>query len=51
MCKNCDCKEAGKKIQYECICQNEKCSCGIIEFDLEPNAHPYCCGEPMKRIK
>jgi hypothetical protein len=29
----------------------EECSCGIIEFDEEPKATPYCCGHPMKRIK
>ena len=51
MCKNCGCKDAGKKVQYECICKDEECSCGIIEFDEKPTSIPYCCGVPMKRIK
>ena len=51
MCKSCGCTDAGKKIQYECQCSEEACSCGIIEFDEEPQALPYCCGQPMKRIK
>ena len=51
MCKSCGCKAAGKKVQYECVCPDEECSCGIIEFDEVPNAVPYCCGVPMKRIK
>jgi hypothetical protein len=50
MCKNCGCKESGKKIKYECDCPDEKCSCGFIEFDEEPNSIPYCCGIPMKKI-
>jgi len=51
MCKNCGCKDAGKKVQYECICKDEECSCSIIEFDEKPTSIPYCCGVPMKRIK
>ena len=51
MCKTCGCEAGGKKIQYECNCPEEDCNCGIIEFDKEPEATPYCCGEPMKRIK
>ena len=51
MCKNCGCKDAGKKIQYECVCPDDNCSCSIIEFDEEPKATPYCCGVPMNRIK
>ncbi|MCK5547626.1 MAG: hypothetical protein KAI64_01330 [Thermoplasmata archaeon] len=45
---SCDCKPSGKPVQYKCS-TDEKCC--IIEFDDEPNAKPYCCGEPMKRIK
>ena len=51
MCKSCGCETAGKKIQYKCDCPEEECNCGIIEFDEEPKAIPYCCGVPMKRIK
>jgi hypothetical protein len=29
----------------------EECNCGVIEFEEEPKATPYCCGVPMKRIK
>lgn len=51
MCKTCGCETAGKSIKYECQCPEEDCSCGVIEFDREPKATPYCCGVPMKRIK
>jgi hypothetical protein len=51
MCKTCGCRNAGKKIQYECDCPETDCSCGIIEFDKEPQSVPYCCGVPMKRIQ
>jgi hypothetical protein len=51
MCKICGCGDLGKPIQYECVCPEEECSCGIIEFDEEPKSMPYCCGKPMKRIK
>ena len=51
MCKSCGCENAGKPVQYECDCPHEDCSCGIIEFEEEPKATPYCCSVPMKRIK
>ena len=51
MCENCGCKIAEKPVQYECQCEEKDCSCGVIEFDEEPKAIPYCCGMPMKRIK
>ena len=51
MCKSCGCQDAGKKIKYECQCSMKDCSCGIIEFEKEPNSTPYCCGVPMKRKK
>ena len=51
MCKNCECKDAGKKVQYECVCPDDNCNCSIIEFDEESKATPYCCGVPMNRIK
>ena len=52
MCKdkNCECKVVGKPIQYQCDC-DEECTCGIVEFDEDPKAIPYCCGVPMKKIK
>ncbi len=40
-----------KKIQYKCKCQENECSCGVIEFDEEPKSTPYCCGVEMERIK
>ena len=49
MCNNSGCKVANMKIQYKCDCPDEKCSCGIIEFNEEPKSVPYCCGVPMKR--
>jgi len=51
MCESCGCKIAEKPVQYECQCTEQECSCGIVEFDEEPKAIPYCCGLPMKRIK
>ncbi|UCF49619.1 MAG: hypothetical protein JSU91_07675 [Thermoplasmatales archaeon] len=51
MCKTCGCETGNKPIQYECQCSDEECNCGIVEFDEEPNAVPYCCGTPMKRKK
>jgi hypothetical protein len=51
MCKSFGCKVSDKSVQYECRCPEEDCSCGIIEFDEEPKATPYCCGIAMKRIK
>jgi hypothetical protein len=51
MCRNCGCKGSDKPVQYECQCEEDDCSCGIIEFNEEPNTPPYCCGVPMKRIK
>lgn len=52
MCKDCGCNEAGKPVQYKCDCTDNACTCSsIIEFDTVPNALPYCCGVPMKRIK
>ena len=50
MCNNCGCKDAGKNIQFKCTCSENDCNCGIIEFDEEPKATPYCCGKPMKRL-
>jgi hypothetical protein len=50
MCKNCGCSMGDKPVQYQCTC-SEDCECAIIEFDTEPNAIPYCCGQPMKKIK
>jgi hypothetical protein len=51
MCKKCGCKMGDKPVQYECQCEDEDCTCTIIEFDEEPTSIPYCCGHPMKRIK
>lgn len=51
MCKDCDCIKASKPIQYKCQCKGEDCNCGIVEFEKEPKAIPYCCGAQMKRIK
>jgi hypothetical protein len=50
MCETCGCKETGKPVKYECDCGSD-CNCSVIEFDSEPNAVPYCCGHPMKRVK
>ena len=50
MCDTCGCSVGDKPVQYRCECSDD-CSCGIIEFDKEPKAVPYCCGEPMKRVK
>ncbi len=50
MCESCGCSLADKPVQYKCTC-SEECDCLIIEFDEEPKAVPYCCGQPMKRIK
>jgi len=50
--KNCGCEESGMKIQYQCDCKENDCTCdSVIEFDEEPKAVPHCCGAPMKRIK
>lgn len=49
-CGTCGCSEADKPVQYKCTCEDD-CSCSVIEFDEDPNATPYCCGQPMKRIK
>jgi len=52
MCKNCGCENSGKPVKYECDCNNNNnCCCGIIEFEDEPKANPYCCGVPMKRLE
>ena len=51
MYKNCGCETSGKPIKYECKCSEDDCSCGIIEFDEEPKATPYCCGVRMKRVE
>ena len=51
MCKDCGCKISDKPVQYQCQCKEDKGDCGIIEFDEEPKATPYCCGVPMKKIK
>ncbi len=50
MCKTCGCGISGKPVQYKCECGDD-CECGMIEFDEEPKAVPYCCGTPMKRVK
>jgi len=50
MYKSCGCKIAEKPVQYQCECPEEDCTCGMIEFDKEPKATPYCCGMPMKRL-
>ena len=50
MDETCGCGHADKPVQYECDC-GDGCSCKIIEFDEVPNTVPYCCGEPMKRVK
>jgi len=49
MCKSCGCETAGKKIKYHCQRPEDKCDCGVIEFDDEPKATTYCCGVPMKQ--
>jgi len=52
MCSSCGCEAADKLVQFQCACPEEKCTCdSIIEFDTKPQAVPYCCGFPMKRIK
>ncbi len=50
MCETCGCGTADKPVQYKCDCGDD-CSCQIIEFDEVPSAVPYCCGEPMQRVK
>lgn len=50
MCDTCGCSTPEKAVQYKCECGDD-CACGIIEFDEEPKAVPYCCGAPMKRVK
>jgi hypothetical protein len=49
-CETCGCGDSGKPVQYKCECSDD-CSCGVIEFDSDPGAVPYCCGQPMKKIK
>jgi hypothetical protein len=51
MCKHCGCKTTEKPVQYKCECEEDECNCAVIEFDTEPEATPYCCGVPMKKIK
>jgi len=52
MCKNCGCEESEMKIQYQCDCKDNDCTCNsVIGFEKEPQAIPHCCGVPMKRIK
>ena len=52
MCKNCDCESSEMKIQYECNCQDNDCTChSVIGFEEEPKTAPYCCGAPIRRIK
>ena len=52
MCKEYECQEIEKPVQYQCACENNECSCNsIIEFDIVPNLIPYCCGIEMKRKK
>jgi hypothetical protein len=50
-CVICGCELAGKPVQYKCDCGDCGDACSIIEFDSEPQSVPYCCGEPMKRVK
>lgn len=49
---SCGCEHVGKPkaVRYKCTCEDD-CGCPVIEFDKEPQATPYCCGEPMKRVK
>ena len=49
-CGTCGCSNSNKPFQFKCDCGDD-CGCGIIEFDEEPKAIPYCCGQPMTRIK
>jgi hypothetical protein len=49
-CKTCGSEITGKAVQYRCDCGDD-CSCGIIEFESEPDSVPHCCGTQMKRIK
>jgi hypothetical protein len=49
-CGTCGCEENTKPVQYQCVCEDD-CSCNIIGFDEEPKSEPYCCDQPMKRIK
>lgn len=50
MCETCGCNDSGKPVRYECDCDDD-CKCGMIEFDSVPDAEPYCCGQPMKRVR
>ena len=50
MCDKCGCGGVNKPVVYKCDC-GDGCECSAIGFDSEPNAVPYCCGVPMKRIK
>jgi len=52
MYKNCECETSEKQIQYKCNCKEKDCSCDqAITFEKEPQAVPFCCGTPMKRVK
>ena len=48
-CHICGCQHSKKPVAYKCDC-GEGCECNIIEFDTLPEAIPYCCCIPMKRI-
>ncbi len=49
---SCGCKSVAKPRPYRYKCQcDDDCTCPVIEFDKEPQAVPYCCGGPMKRVK
>jgi hypothetical protein len=50
-CVSCGCEPTAKPVQYKCDCGDCGDMCSIIGFDSEPQAAPYCCGAPMKRIK
>ena len=50
MCDTCGCSVSNKPVRYQCQCEDD-CNCNVIEFDKDPKSVPYCCWEPMKRIK
>ena len=50
MNERCGCKSGGRPVRYECDCDDD-CKCPRIEFDSAPDAEPYCCGRPMKRVR
>ncbi len=51
MCDQCGCGgKLEKPVVYKCDCDGCECD-GIVGFDSEPEAVPYCCDKPMKRVK